>query len=120
MLGASEATLRPGQVNVLWHLSHPDVATPGFWRIVFFFFFFFLWPRLSCVLLSCRCSGCLPPGSPSSSAFPRSSDYWLSLPDEQLLREVFDPDSQLSMAEAMRIPWPRERLRKMWLRVLHR
>ena len=29
VLGASEATLRPGQVNVLWHLSHPDVATPS-------------------------------------------------------------------------------------------
>jgi GT2 family glycosyltransferase len=28
VLGASTATLRPGQVNVLWHLSHPDIANP--------------------------------------------------------------------------------------------
>jgi hypothetical protein len=52
-------------------------------------------------------------GPPSPSSFPRSADYWLSLSDDQLLHEVFDPNSALTMAEAMRIPWPRERLRKV-------
>lgn len=52
-------------------------------------------------------------GPPSPSSFPRSADYWLSLSDDQLLHEVFDPSSALTMAEAMRIPWPRERLRKV-------
>jgi len=29
LLGLSEAPTRPGQVNVLWQISHPDLATPA-------------------------------------------------------------------------------------------
>jgi glycosyltransferase involved in cell wall biosynthesis len=28
LLGQAEASIRPGQLNVLWHLSHPDRGTP--------------------------------------------------------------------------------------------
>jgi spore maturation protein CgeB len=31
LFGLSAGTVRPGQLNVLWHISHPDRATPEFY-----------------------------------------------------------------------------------------